>query len=249
MRALADLITDNETWLIRRILDYAKQRGYTRYTSTLEEAWRLSVKGLSEPLVAALQGRDGVPELSPDEDYTQDPIAAFGIVEAQRHRARGVTFQMFLGLMKYYREGYRDLVNEATFIGRERQVEYLRVIDRFFDRVELGFSAEWAGLSGTAEVGELREENLRMTNEKNKFLTIFESIPNPVLLLDSDDQVQAMNVAAHELLDDGEVPGGLYYNKRQGRTSFHWLGWGWRSPPRTRTGRRKPARNGWQTAP
>lgn len=223
MRALADLITDNETWLIRRTLDYAKQRGYTRYTSTLEEAWRLSVKGLSEPLVAALQGRDGVPELSPDEDYTQDPIAAFGIVEAQRHRARGVTFQMFLGLMKYYREAYRDLVNEATFFGRERQVGYLRLIDRFFDRVELGFSAEWAGLSGTAEVGELREENLRMTNEKNKFLTIFESIPNPVLLLDSDDQVQAMNVAGHELLDDGKVPAGLYYNKRQGRTSLHWL--------------------------
>ena len=40
-------------------------------------------------------------------------MAAFGILEARRHRSRGVTLIMFLGLMKYYRQSYIDLIMQA----------------------------------------------------------------------------------------------------------------------------------------
>ena len=37
---LIDLIARREEWLVDRTIGYAKQYGYTPYTSTLAEAWR-----------------------------------------------------------------------------------------------------------------------------------------------------------------------------------------------------------------
>jgi hypothetical protein len=53
--ALSDLLASSEDDLMGRILEYAGRHGYTKYTSTLEEAWRLSVSGLSGALIEALR--------------------------------------------------------------------------------------------------------------------------------------------------------------------------------------------------
>ena len=111
MDRLYDLIAKSEDWLIRRVLHYAREYSFTKYTSTLEEAWRMSIRGLSEPLLQALKEKNPVLELNPEADFTNDPVASFGILEAQRHRSRGITLSMFLGLMKYYRQSYIDLVH------------------------------------------------------------------------------------------------------------------------------------------
>jgi hypothetical protein len=36
------LLINNEDWLMERILQYAKDHEFTKYTSTLQEAWRLN---------------------------------------------------------------------------------------------------------------------------------------------------------------------------------------------------------------
>jgi PAS domain S-box-containing protein/putative nucleotidyltransferase with HDIG domain len=205
-----DLIMGSEDWLMRRVLDYAKKRDYTQYTSTLAEAWRLSIAGLSGPLLEAWQRSDQPPELGPHDDYRRDPIAAFGRLEAQRHRVRGVSLSMFLGLMKYYRQSYQDLVGEAGFDqgleGRGRLF-----IDRFFDRMEIGLCTEWAGVGPVVRDAELQAANLAMTNEKNKYLTIFESLSTPVLIVDPDHRISNMNHAAAKLFTGLGFPGGVYY--------------------------------------
>ena len=145
-RTLKELIAKNETWLMNRILQYAKTRGYTKYSSPLQEAWRLSIAGLSESLISALRNRKTSFELKPDEDYMKDPAASFGIMEAQKHRQRGISLEMFLGLMKYYRKSYKDLVRQSN-LNSGHKTRRLNKIERFFDRVEIGFCKEWAALS------------------------------------------------------------------------------------------------------
>ena len=54
-RRLRDLIAGGENWLTARIIKYAKERGYTPFTSTLEQAWLASIRGLSAPLITALE--------------------------------------------------------------------------------------------------------------------------------------------------------------------------------------------------
>jgi len=48
---LYDLIATHEDWLMNRVLHHARLHDYTKYTSTLAEAWRVSIQGLSEPLI------------------------------------------------------------------------------------------------------------------------------------------------------------------------------------------------------
>ena len=209
-RTLKELIAKNETWLMNQILRYAKARGYTKHTSTLQEAWRLSIAGLSASLLSALKNRKANFELKPDEDYMKDPAASFGIIEAQKHRQRGINLEMFLGLMKYYRESYKDLVRQSN-LNSGHKTRHLNKIERFFDRVEIGFCKEWATLSEGEKLTELQNTNRLMTNEKNKYLTAFESLPNPVIILDRDNCVDSMNLAAALLCRESSVPGAEYY--------------------------------------
>ena len=107
---LKTILQQNEDWLMERILDYAINQGYAKYTSTLKEAWRLSISGLTASIIDGISHHQTIPEMSPEESFVDDPVAIFGVVEAQRHRERGISLGMFLGLLKYYRQSYMDLL-------------------------------------------------------------------------------------------------------------------------------------------
>lgn len=210
MEPLFNLISSHEEWLMERILGYAKERGYVEYTSTLKEAWRISIKGLSDSLLAALKTSHEPWELGPNDDYLNDPMATFGIVEAQRHRERGVSLAMFLGLMKYYRQSYLDLIHETGFRKPHEEL-FCRFVERFFDRVEIAFCVEWSGIEHQGLHDELRHSNLFLANEKNKYLTVFESFPHPVILVDKRFHIDHMNHAAARFFARDAVPGSQYY--------------------------------------
>lgn len=216
------LIAEGEDQLIDIICIYARRHDYTKYTSTLREAWRASMAGLSESLLAGLDRYGKVPELHPDENYAEDPIAAFGVLEARRHRERGIRLDMFLGLLKYYKQSYHDLVHAGNLDTEERAFGHL-FVERFFDRIELGFLTEWTGRSSEELIEELQTTNRRVTNEKNKYLTIFESISDPVILLNEAGQLENLNHAANTLLLGGQDPGGYYYGQRDIVGLFPWL--------------------------
>lgn len=211
MQKFIDLINSNQAFLLKRILEYAKRYGYVKYTSTLEEAWIASVGGLSKTLVSAMQLGPSIPEIQVDYDFLNCPIAAFGIVEAQKHRQRGVSLEMFLSLMKYYRQSYLDLVKD-TIAEPEAQHFFQLWILRFFDITEIAFCSEWNMQSNDAKLGELQQANRRLTNEKNKYLTIYESTPTSALILDADHRCSNMNYAAQQLLQKStHAPGYIYY--------------------------------------
>lgn len=117
---------------------------------------------------------------------------------------------MFLGLMKYYRQTYMDLLDQSEF--DEDYLKICRVItDRVFDRIEIGFCVEWNKPTESKKTKELQANNRNITNEKNKYLTIFETMRNPVILLDEHNKIENMNHAWAELFEDSAVPGSLYY--------------------------------------
>jgi signal transduction histidine kinase len=195
------------------VLVFAIAHGYSKYTSTLKEAWRTSISGLTASFERSLAERDGCLELGSDEDYRSDPIAAFAIVEAKRHRERGIKLEMFLGFLKYYRQAYVDLIREHNNLSAAECDICAHVINRLFDRIEIGFCAEWSD-SGSSHLEELQSSNRIITNEKNKYLTIFESLPFPVILLDSHHQIDNMNLAATLWLGGHPIPGAHYYGGR-----------------------------------
>ena len=210
MQQLSDLIARREDWLVNRTIHYAKLHGYTPFTSTLTEAWRTAICGMSAPLIAALAEYSEPPQLTAAADYADDSITAFGIQVARRHRSRGITLGLFLGLMKYYRQSYLDLLDLGELPDADLP-RYREFINRFYDRVEIGFCSEWASQNESALVHDVAVQNRALTNEKNKYLTIFESLKDPVVLLDSDGAIDNANHAAAELFGGSAVPGAGYY--------------------------------------
>jgi len=206
MQDFARIIAAGEDWLMERVLAYALARNYTKYTSTLKEAWRLSICGLSEALAQALSGTLEGLELGPEDTYAADPASAFAIQEARRHRTRGISLGMFLGLLKYYRQSYLDLVGESD-LAAERQDRARRFVERFFDRVEVGIATEWCALSENGKHDELREANRAIVNEKNHYLTLFETLSTPVVFITRAGLVQNLNMAAITWLGHTAEPG------------------------------------------
>jgi len=222
MKELIKTIIDNEEWLMNRILSYAKKFEFTKYTSTLVEPWRLSIQGLSNSLDYAAKFYDEVPNLHPDDKYTDDPISEFGIIEAKKHRERGTTLGMFLGLMKYYKESYLDLI-EISFPEDNKKSLYNNFIQRCFDRIEIAYCIEWTNQGEGNLITELQDTNRQMTNEKNKYLTIFESSYSPVVLLNEDLKITNMNQEAIKLFTDLNISGSIYYNDNSSDASFKKL--------------------------
>jgi diguanylate cyclase len=211
--ALKSLLHENERWLMRRVLRYAHDLGYTQYTSTLEDAWRVSIQGLSSSLELVVGEHGWELEIPVDSDPAEDHAAAFGIQEAELHRSRGVTLPMFLGLMKYYRQAYLDLIAESN-LDEPTRLLFTHVVYRFYDRVEIGFCDGWASTSKSETMHQLEERNRFMTNEKNKYLTVFDSLRVPVLLLDKDGRVDNANATAVGLFGLGSSSGAAYYSGR-----------------------------------
>ncbi|MBF0392039.1 MAG: PAS domain-containing protein [Alphaproteobacteria bacterium] len=213
-RLLAELLPAAEGALMARILVWAECQGYTRYTSTLAEAWRLSIVGLTQSILAIDARTAGVsPEFGPDESFANDEACLFGIDEARKHRKRGVSLAMFLGLFKYYRQTYQEFVQERSEF--EDPVTVGRFVGRVFDRIEIAFATEWAGIAPERQIHELADTNRTLANEKNKFLTVFESLPSPVLFLDRESGFDTLNQAAAALFLPGVGSGGRYYGHHE----------------------------------
>ena len=210
LQSFAELIAASETWLVRRLLKYAKEHGYTPFTSPLEEAWRSSVAGLTDGMLSSIRRYSFPPPVSPEINQ-DDPSVAFGVLEAKRHRQRGITVAMFLGLMKYYRRSYLDLVEEI--MATEERQRCRHFVDLFFDRVELSFISEWEQTTPDAYLSELQAANRELSHEKNRYLTIFESLPTPAILYDRKFRPINLNLAAAQLLEELPIPGGRYYGR------------------------------------
>ncbi|GEM_PF-4728792 len=211
MRKLCRLLAESEENLISRLLYYAKKHNYVMYTSTLHEAWRASVVGLTEMILATMKVSPEIPEMSVNHDFENDPVMPYATAEAVKHRRRGVNLEMFIGLFKYYRQSYLDIVADAGFDSDYLSWSQL-FINRVFDRVEIGILSKWLETSEDSQISELQHSNRLLTNEKNRYLTIFESLPMPVIFLDSEGRVKNMNLSAVTLFNISSNPGAFYYS-------------------------------------
>jgi len=206
MDELRKLIAENEDWLMERILGYAKEHGYTKYTSTLQKDWRLAIAGLSSCLAEGSRHSANPPELGLDDNDAGDPWSDFAMAASRRHRQQGVSLAVFLGLMKYYRQSYLDLVEQKCAAKRKVKT-YRHFLQQCFDRIEIGVCRDWTAEAQPELLTELQHKNRLITGEKNKYQTLLESLPNPVILADENNKFEYMNHEAALLFEASRVCG------------------------------------------
>lgn len=232
MRTLHRYLVDHEDQLLEKVHAYAERFGYAKYASTHVEDWRLSVSGLTGAIGKEAVEMETPPPLLPEEDYASDPLCAFAIREAIRHRERGVSLTMFLGLFKYYRQAYLDLIADDPDLVSEIKTHYADTINASFSRIEMGFLQEWCSHADRDHLAELQRRNRIATNEKNMFLSLLESLRQPVILVGLDDTLLYVHWTLSELK---QRPGNSYYcsigergpkrepDARKASEAFPWL--------------------------
>jgi len=201
--------------LVGRVLAAAKAEGYVRYTSLLAESWRSFILGLSESLLRYMDDSvEDDPGLAPSGDAGEDPYAGFVVREARLHRSRGIPLPLLLVMFKHCRRSYHALLQEEAGASDDPG-DCTRVMDRFFDRTEVALCADWTVAGEEGLVAEMQLRNRLMALEKNRFLTLFESLVTPVFLLDDDLRIEVLNLSAAQYLGLAADPGDLRYARRR----------------------------------
>jgi PAS domain S-box-containing protein len=197
---LISAIENGEDFLLKRLYDYASDAEYTKYTSTKEDDWRMTLRKPSEALINFMKANNQPDTIHVDEEFEKNPIAKFGVLEAKKHRERGVEFTMFLGLTKLVRQAFIDLIYESNLSNDLLKLS-LAITHRYFDKFELGFSSEWVRYQNEDLIKDLQNKNRTITNEKNSYLTIFQSITEASFVVNKKMQIIEFNQAFVEFID------------------------------------------------
>ena len=214
---LAALIRREQAWLTAKIATLADRHGFAGAGPELLAGWEASVAGFLEPIDRAAAEPALLERLDADIDYARHPLTAYGIAAARRHRGRGASLTGFLTLLKHFRRAHLALLAHAGYRGaaRERARGFL---DGVFDLIEVGVVAEWASLGQDAHLDELRAANRTSVAERLKYLTVFESVASPVVILDDEGRIENANWAAIRTFASAPealaAPGGGYYRGR-----------------------------------
>jgi diguanylate cyclase (GGDEF)-like protein len=110
--------------------------------------------------------------------------------------------------MKYFRQSYLDLAHSAEALPGYSELAHN--VMRFFDRLEIAYCVEWSRTPDHALLAELQQSNRNLTNEKNRYLAVIESLATPVLFVTPDGKLEDANRCASELLFDLHTSGGFY---------------------------------------
>lgn len=218
MHELLALFRAAEGKLMERLVQLAMAHGYAKYTSSKREDWRVSIRGLIDTLeVGVNQG--GLREVVADEDCVNDPVSAFGVLEAKRHRERGVSLSMFQGLFKYYRQAFL----EELEVNAPDRADWLHTTQLLFDRLEIAFCASWVQVEEPQQMKELQEANRHLTNSKNMFHTLVESLPQPLGVIGKDNVIQYANSAFSALLHNMDSRGDNHHTLSSPIANIPWL--------------------------
>lgn len=216
MVILEELLQKNESTLGGLVDGYLRQIAGGAYAPTMPGARTIAIAGLNRAVLAELSAVEGN---APDGG---DAVAAFCAATAPGHRRRGVTLGMFLQALKGYRHAYHDLFCRHL-IPRRDEEQLRRLVDSYFDRAELAVCDAWETECPSDRLAELQQANRTLTNEKNKYLALFDSLNTPAILLDERGRVDVVNAAAAGLHGLSAVAGAGYYGGLLRGRRVAWL--------------------------
>jgi len=219
MQFYKESISKYENWITEKIINYVKIHNYLKYFENPEESIRKTVRILSDSLQLAMNKYENPPELNSD-DYSTDPLSLFGASEAGRQKVNNTDLQISLGLLKYYRQSFVDLLLHVN--NENYAEENIRLfINRCFDKIEIGFCREWNSIYQDKKIQKMQNTAKFLTKEKNKLIALLESIEDPILLLDKHNNISYSNKEAANLLKENILPARLF----AGNEIFQISGW------------------------
>lgn len=189
---LNDLINEMEEFLLgwTRHMEAA---GYLEHTTAKRDDCIRSLLGLIEPMKIHLAENRPV-DFAYIMKNSRD-MADGLVMMAQRHKARGITAEMFFGCFKTLIHSLDDIILASTAPSKEKLGIYIE-FRRLLDCVETIAVSDWDSQTRDDKVKMLEKTDRMLTLAKNKYENIFQATSDMVLVTDSDGKILEMNHAA-----------------------------------------------------
>lgn len=194
--------------------------GYLESTTAKREDCILAFRWFLEPLVQAIgpetTDQGALPSfgsLMANGDSWADNI----IQTARRHRARGITGEMFLGCFKTLVHAIQEMVDQGDE-PRDQKTAARRLIRHWADALETLVVRDWTTLSIQEADRSLDQANRRLTLEKCKYENVVDTISDLVLTIDGRGRVLEANRTARKYFEQdpaGQTIQGLLNIKDQ----------------------------------
>ena len=180
--------------------------GYLASTTAKREDCILSFRWFLEPILLACEGKDdgcfSFGEMIENKGDWAEKI----VQTARRHRARGITGDMFLGCFKTLVHAILDMIDDGDE-PVEQKVATRRFIRLWADAFETIVFRDWTTLSQREADDSLDLANRQLTLEKCKYENVIDSISDLVFVLDAQGFVLEANPSARNYFQ--EEPAGM----------------------------------------
>jgi PAS domain S-box-containing protein len=184
------------------------EAGYLTYTSGKKCDYLRSFYGVMDS-VNGLIKRDEIPTLGELLKGVRTQTE-FLLEEARRHRARGVTAEMFFGCFKTLLHSVEDVVLGLE-IPAEEKLNGVLQLRRACDLMETVCAGEWGDSSADVAMKRLQESNRRQTIEKNKYENIVSATGGLVLVVDPEGRVVEANPDARKYFPGETLDGSSFW--------------------------------------
>ncbi len=199
IRSNADVLTDN-------IIQYGSQYHYVAHKSRSVVAWKDAIINLSDNLCAFLalvkQSPNTDTSISAQEASWAESIKPFFLNMAIVHKQKGIEAHIYLGLMKYYRQAYNDLIDKLD-LPQIKKKSLTKVINNYFDYAEIfSLQAYQSQLNESELTQELIKNTRTAVYQRNHLISVLETIAIPTFCVDTQGYIRHSNHQGYELLPE-----------------------------------------------
>lgn len=211
MDTITGIFTAHEEWLTDYIRERAEQRGLFQDASARVSDWCRPLQGVATAMeaVARYCEQEGC-DFPRADDMDADPIKLFAYDVVRSHRPRKIGLALFVRLLALVREAHLALI-DTDFVEAGHKSPARTFVVRFFDRFETVACVDWSRADDLDRLKAAEAKRDALADERERFLTLFESLTKPVFVLDRNWCVDTMNSAAEALFVSQVVPDNLRY--------------------------------------
>jgi len=196
---LAGLLSNKEDMLISKVLCFTALNEEV-ISPAVHDGWQQTLHFLNEAIITALDtyGLNPLTAAITDNDQ-ENHFSLFIVTEVVKYIRKAYGLEYLMTLFKLYRKVYADFISGQELISSKPCI--LNYIERIFDNIELNLIREWTIRAND----NLQPGTLESESELNRYVSVFDSLPAPVILIDKEFCVVNMNLTALVLFKEIRV--------------------------------------------
>ncbi|PKN43266.1 MAG: helix-turn-helix transcriptional regulator [Deltaproteobacteria bacterium HGW-Deltaproteobacteria-18] len=179
--------------------------GYLQHTTAKRVDCMVALKEFLQPIIEDIE-HDVIPDEFSSLLRRDNGWERFLIESSRRHRARGITFDMFLGCFKTFVYSLLDVI-ESMDAQYDRKVEARRLVRIYGDALEVLYLQDWIRIFPEFSDKKLDDMNRLLTLEKCRFENILNATSDLMFVVDGNGSVANINAAVKAVMGEASTLG------------------------------------------